>query len=192
MTEGTIFLLGPLDFEKQSMYHLSLLAIVSIKLLFLARFYRFLMIFDEHVNLLIWSSFTAQFALTLIYNFFSRMLNLKNMVMTIISRRFARSWSALLVFKLIRWKSFIELYHRVFKMFPRFAFLCSSALKIYMLIGFCWSVKRNCITYLKLIFFHFFLTFPRVFSREYSCRNWTLIYMLQTVSSLLWSRQKIS
>jgi hypothetical protein len=29
MTEGTIFLLGPLDFEKQSMYHLSLLAIVS-------------------------------------------------------------------------------------------------------------------------------------------------------------------
>ncbi|KAG5670379.1 hypothetical protein PVAND_000649 [Polypedilum vanderplanki] len=27
MTEGTIFLLGPLDFEKQSMYHLSLLAI---------------------------------------------------------------------------------------------------------------------------------------------------------------------
>lgn len=31
MTEGTIFLLGPLDFEKQSMYHLSLLAIVSIK-----------------------------------------------------------------------------------------------------------------------------------------------------------------
>jgi hypothetical protein len=30
MTEGTIFLLGPLDFEKQSMYHLSLLAIVSL------------------------------------------------------------------------------------------------------------------------------------------------------------------
>lgn len=30
MTEGTIFLLGPLDFEKQSMYHLSILANVSI------------------------------------------------------------------------------------------------------------------------------------------------------------------
>lgn len=30
MTEGTIFLLGPLDFEKQSMYHLTLLANVSI------------------------------------------------------------------------------------------------------------------------------------------------------------------
>lgn len=29
MTEGTIFLLGPLDFEKQSMYHLTLLANVS-------------------------------------------------------------------------------------------------------------------------------------------------------------------
>lgn len=28
-TEGTIFLLGPLDFEKQSMYHLSVLALVS-------------------------------------------------------------------------------------------------------------------------------------------------------------------
>lgn len=39
MTEGTIFLLGPLDFEKQSMYHLSLLAIVSIC------FHRFLMRF---------------------------------------------------------------------------------------------------------------------------------------------------
>jgi hypothetical protein len=34
MTEGTIFLLGPLDFEKQSMYHLQLLAIVSIELIF--------------------------------------------------------------------------------------------------------------------------------------------------------------
>ena len=33
-TEGTIFLLGPLDFEKQSMYHLSVLALVSrIKLM---------------------------------------------------------------------------------------------------------------------------------------------------------------
>lgn len=30
MTEGTIFLLGPLDFEKQAMYHLTVLAIVSI------------------------------------------------------------------------------------------------------------------------------------------------------------------
>lgn len=29
MIEGTIFLLGPLDFEKQSMYHLSILANVS-------------------------------------------------------------------------------------------------------------------------------------------------------------------
>jgi hypothetical protein len=31
MTEGTIFLLGPLDFEMQSMYHLTLLASVSNK-----------------------------------------------------------------------------------------------------------------------------------------------------------------
>lgn len=30
MTEATIFLLGPLDFERQSMYHLSILANVSI------------------------------------------------------------------------------------------------------------------------------------------------------------------
>lgn len=29
-TEGTIFLVGPLDFEAQSMYHLTLLAVVSI------------------------------------------------------------------------------------------------------------------------------------------------------------------
>lgn len=29
-TEGTIFLLGPLDFETQSMYHLTVLANVSI------------------------------------------------------------------------------------------------------------------------------------------------------------------
>uniref|UniRef100_A0A8D8B6C0 Cadherin-86C n=1 Tax=Culex pipiens TaxID=7175 RepID=A0A8D8B6C0_CULPI len=29
MTEGTIFLLGPLDFEKQAMYHLTVLANVS-------------------------------------------------------------------------------------------------------------------------------------------------------------------
>lgn len=28
-TEGTIFLLGPLDFEKQAMYHLTILANVS-------------------------------------------------------------------------------------------------------------------------------------------------------------------
>jgi hypothetical protein len=32
MTEGTIFLLGPLDFEKQAMYHLTVLANVSIEL----------------------------------------------------------------------------------------------------------------------------------------------------------------
>jgi len=29
-TEGTVFLLGPLDFEKQAMYHLTILANVSI------------------------------------------------------------------------------------------------------------------------------------------------------------------
>lgn len=29
-TEGTIFLVGPLDFEAQSMYHLTLLAVVRI------------------------------------------------------------------------------------------------------------------------------------------------------------------
>jgi len=28
-TEGTVFLLGPLDFEKQAMYHLTILANVS-------------------------------------------------------------------------------------------------------------------------------------------------------------------
>lgn len=32
-TEGTIFLVGPLDFEAQSMYHLTLLAVVSFVLL---------------------------------------------------------------------------------------------------------------------------------------------------------------
>lgn len=30
-TEGTVFLLGPLDFETQSMHHLTLLALVSIR-----------------------------------------------------------------------------------------------------------------------------------------------------------------
>lgn len=48
------------------------------------------MIFDEHVNLSIWSSFTAQFALTLIHIFFPprfNMLNLKNMVMMMIVSR---------------------------------------------------------------------------------------------------------
>ncbi|GBP94733.1 Cadherin-86C [Eumeta japonica] len=31
-TEGTIFLVGPLDFEAQSMYHLTLLAVTDIAL----------------------------------------------------------------------------------------------------------------------------------------------------------------
>lgn len=65
MTEGTIFLLGPLDFEKQSMYHLSLLAIVSILLLFNhMRWTReaYMLIYG---SLSRWSSFNAQFSLDL-------------------------------------------------------------------------------------------------------------------------------
>lgn len=79
-----------------------------------------------------------------------------------------------LAFKLIRWKSFIELYHRVFKMFftiCSFFMLFNIEKKIYnktirrriervlYVDRFSRGVKRNCITYLK----RFFLTF-RVFS----------------------------
>lgn len=124
MTEGTIFLLGPLDFEKQSMYHLSLLAIVSLFILLI--FNHMLRKIETFLMLIYWLSRLIQFncAICITIFFPSHRVcckisqHTKNMVICAVDS------------KLIRWKWKIYSISRCFTFFSSLSLSSSLAFNL--------------------------------------------------------------